>query len=171
MSSKNQFIEFLLNEEKSSFKIVFLCSGNVIRSPFAEFLARKYVDYPSKQKLIFESGACTYQNSSILPFTRKWLLKKGFSDKEIRNHNPRLITNYYDDFFDTDLFIGMTKEHIAHIKEIFPTKNAYLLKELVLGKNEDILDPYLNSVIEDQIMEELDEMIYEFCALINENLK
>ena len=173
MSFKKEFIEFLkinkCTNGKLKLKFVFVCSGNIIRSPYAEFIAKKIFNSKKILNIIIESGACFYQNSSLIEFTIKWLKKSGISEKEIYSHTPRLISNFEQEFADTDIFIGMTRDHLDYLNGYFPKKQSFLLKEIVLDKNEDVLDPYFEPKLENRIMMDLKELIIQFCKIIEDN--
>lgn len=160
--------EILKNETKDV-KITFVCTGNIIRSAYSEYLAKKYFHSKSNRKMIFDSGACKHQNSYMYPLTQKLLLKEGYSEVQLDAFKPRLIEYYMDNFNESSLFIAMTKEHLAYIEKTFPDK-GFLLKEIVLGKKEDVLDPYYYPEKEIEIMIELKKLILEFCKKLEEIL-
>lgn len=169
MSANNRLTNIMTDikgkTRNKSLKLVFICSGNIIRSVFAEFLAKKY--FISKDKaIVFESAGCFYQNSKISSLAKNWLHKEGISIQEINSHNPRLLSNYMDDFSKTDLFIGMTSEHIDYLNNYNIDIPAFLIKDLVLNKREDVLDPYFEPNQEENIMLELKDLISRFCELL-----
>ena len=158
--------EILKNESKDV-RITFVCTGNIIRSAYSEFLAKKYFKSKSDKIIIFDSGACKHQNSYMYPLTQNLLLKEGYNQIQLEAFRPRLIEYYMNDFNKTTLFIAMTKEHLAYIEKNFPGK-GFLLKDMVLGKKEDVLDPYYFPEKEIEIMKELKNLIKEFCRKLEE---
>ena len=152
--------------KNSTSTITFVCSGNVIRSPYAEYLSK--LNFTDK-RIIFDSGACFYQNRKIFPLTKKWLMKENLLEEDIDNHKPRLISNFLKDFETTTLFIAMTKEHEQYLKRHWPEK-TFLLKKIVMNKDEDVLDPYDYPEKENEIMKELKKLTIEFCRKL-ENIR
>ena len=157
----------LISNEKNTIKITYVCTGNIIRSAYAEYLSRKYFDLAKQEHVIFDSGACFHQNSYIYPLTKKLLLKEGYSEKEITAHKPRWIENYFDDFKKTTIFIAMTKQHLDYLDQVFP-RRGLLLKDIVLNKKEDVLDPYYYPEKGEEVMGELKTLIIKFCKKLEE---
>jgi protein-tyrosine-phosphatase len=152
----------LIKNESKDIKITFVCTGNIIRSAYAEYMAKKYFKLKNKPNLKFDSGACFHQNSYIYPLTKKLLLNEGIPEVEILSHKPRLIENYFGDFKRTTLFIAMTKQHLEYLDRQFPG-SSFLLKDIVENRKEDVLDPYYYPNKEEEIMNELKSLIIRFC--------
>ena len=128
--------------------ITFICTGNIMRSPYAEFISRKvYLDLKNQQSgiegIVFKSGAVTHQNNTIHPLSEKYLLEEGIRKEIISIHQPRLIDNYIKYFKESNLFIGMTNKH-KRILTKKGYKHSYLLSEVADKGREEILDPYFN---------------------------
>lgn len=162
-----KWIEILKNEPHT-IKVTFVCTGNIIRSAYSEYLAKKYFQSKNYSKIIFDSGACKHQNSYMYPLTKNLLLQEGYSENQLSSFKPRLIQNFISEFEKSTIFIAMTKEHLNYIEKKYPGK-GFLLKEIVLGKKEDVLDPYYFPEKENEIMTELKELVLDFCKKL-ENL-
>lgn len=160
----------ILKDENDVIKITFVCTGNIIRSAYSEYLAKKYFQSKNKSNLLFDSGACKHQNSYMYPLTKKLLLQEGYSEEQLSTFKPRLIQNYFSEFEKSTMFIAMTQEHLNYIEKKFPGK-GFLIKEIVLGKKEDVLDPYYFSEKENEIMAELKGLVIDFCKKIDESIK
>ncbi|MHA1991806.1 MAG: arsenate reductase/protein-tyrosine-phosphatase family protein [Candidatus Hodarchaeales archaeon] len=154
-------------------EIIFICSGNIMRSPFAEFLSKKYVeDYDPeiKKELVFKSGGVTYQNDSISEITKNLLIQEGIDKEEITKHKPRLLDNYPDYFSGNIFFIPMTNEHKKILK--MKGKNyVFTLNQIIKSSNKDVLDPYFNPEMELEIFNDLKNstkmLIEELNKLLN----
>ena len=154
--------EIIRANKSKEIKITFACTGNIIRSTYAEYIAKKYFSEKKFTNLIFDSGACKHQNRFIHPLSKKLLLEEGYSEGELLAFKPRYIEYYLDNFNKTTIFIGMTKEHLEYLQSEFPNK-SFLIKEMILDKREDVLDPYYYPDQGEKVMKELKELILKFC--------
>ena len=131
--------------EASSFNIIFICSGNIIRSPYAHLLFEHLIQEDTKLKKIrVESGGVTYRNYSISMEAREMLLREGVSADKISEFTPRYFPDYPDMFQGVDLVLVMEKTHIRKI----PNKNTFLLLEFTLGITDNVPDPYFDPPFE-----------------------
>jgi protein-tyrosine phosphatase len=128
----------------NQFSIIFICSGNIIRSPYAHLLFEHLLkdDKDLSTKIKVESGAVTYRNYSISLESHDELLKEGISSERIQ-FKPRHFMDYPDMFQRADLILVMAKGHLRSIPEGYRDK-AFLLLEFTNGKSENIPDPYFN---------------------------
>lgn len=168
---KNEFSDYIRSQiGDSKVKIIVVCSGNIIRSPFVELVLKTQLS--KNQKVIFESGACFYQNSSILDFTVHWLRKVGVNEHLITEFTPRylLSNDSHFNFSNSDIFIAMTSEHLKFLNKNFSSSKSYLIKEIVLNRAEDVLDPYFNNELATQIMKELYELSVKLSHIIKKSL-
>ena len=115
-------------------EIVFVCSGNIIRSAFAHL----YAENIGISKTIRSLGT-VYKNSKIHSNTRSELAKLGVSTKLMNDFHPTHI----DDFIISGchaVFFCMTNEHLQQL-ENYAIKNVFLLSE-ILNQKEEIGDPF-----------------------------
>ncbi|UCG01806.1 MAG: hypothetical protein JSW11_19645 [Candidatus Heimdallarchaeota archaeon] len=128
--------------ESDHFRIVFICSGNIIRSPYAHLLFEHLIkeDKELKKKIRVESGGVTYRNYSISMEARDMLVKEGVPQKKIAEFTPRYFSDHPDMFQEADLVLVMEKTHIRKI----PNKNTFLLLEFTLGISNNVPDPYFD---------------------------
>ena len=157
----------LIKNEKNDVKISFVCTGNIIRSAYAEYLAKKYFHSKKNKKVIFDSGACYHQNSYIHSLSKRLLIEEGFTEEQVTAHKPRYIENYLNDFNKTTIFVAMTNSHMSYLDKNFPGK-GFLIKDIVEGKKEEVLDPYYYPEQGEEIMKELKELVLKFCKLLEE---
>ncbi|MFW9928327.1 MAG: hypothetical protein ACFFD1_02960 [Candidatus Thorarchaeota archaeon] len=149
--------------------ISYMCSGNIMRSPYAEKWSERLISerYPYLEgKIIFNSGGLRHQNSYIHPDVKKLLLKENFDEKTIDSHQPKLFDNYIDFFAKTHIFIVMTAEH----KNILKNKgknNVYLLNEVGKGIQDDIKDPFYYPNSFNSIFRSIFENIELFVGKLN----
>jgi protein-tyrosine phosphatase len=124
-------------------RIVFICSGNVMRSPYAEMLFEKYIKKQqiSGPRIISESLAVTYRNSHILSQTYDLLIENGVSPERIAQFTPRFIDDNLEVCQNADLIFGMTEDHLKVLADW--EEKVFLLSKFVDGPSaEDIPDPF-----------------------------
>ncbi|MFX0124679.1 MAG: hypothetical protein ACFFAE_13700 [Candidatus Hodarchaeota archaeon] len=140
--------QYILQEfrESDQFTIIFICSGNIIRSPYAHLLFEHLIQEDSelKKKIRVESGGVTYRNYVISNETRDMLLKEGVSAKKIAEFKPRYFPDHPDMFQEVDLVLVMEKNHIRKV----PKDQTFLLLEFTLGNPINVPDPYFDPPFE-----------------------
>lgn len=131
--------------EKEEITILFLCSGNIVRSPAAEMLLELELSKRfGTTRIKATSGATTYFNQRIMDFTKDFLLKEGISAERIYKFNPRNIKEYPELLEQADIIIGMSKTHIRLLPQQYRDK-AFILSELATGEKFNIPDPWGDS--------------------------
>lgn len=128
---------------QNKIKIVFICSGNVMRSPYAEMLFEEHIkkQQVSGPRIISESLAVTYRNSHILSQTYDLLIENGVSPKRIAQFTPRYIDDYLEVCQNADLIFGMTEDHLKALADW--QEKVFLLSKFVDGPAaEEIPDPF-----------------------------
>ncbi len=97
-------------------KILFVCHGNICRSPMAEFIMKKMVEeaHLSDQFYIASAATSTEEiGNSVYPPARQKLAEHGISCK---GKTARQLTRR--DYADYDLLIGMDTYNIRNMKRI-----------------------------------------------------
>lgn len=145
-------------------KILFVCHGNICRSPMAEFIMKDLTEkagYSVAKKQddradFYIASASTSKeelgNPVYPPARRKledhWLDCSGKRAKQMKKR----------DYIDYDLLIGMDRANISNMKEIAggdPDGKMHLLLEYT-GRGEEVADPWYTRDFEttyDQILE------------------
>ena len=98
-------------------KVMFVCYGNICRSPMAEFLMKDYVKKMGKEKDFYiESSATSYEEigNPIYPPERKLLTDAGINCENKRA--KKLLFEHYSEF---DYFIGMDENNRYTMKKFF----------------------------------------------------
>ena len=134
-------------------KILIVCSSNVCRSPYAEFMLKKIVSSDPVLKNNIEwikSSAVFNKSKTISPNTKKCLLREGFSENEIDGFKPSYKKTSVSIFEEADVIIGMTKSHKFFTPKKFREK-FMTLSEIAYGSYRPIPDPFLVTDFDDYL--------------------
>lgn len=123
-------------------KVLFICHGNICRSPMAEFVFKYMVANAGlDDKFHIESAATSREEigNDIHPGTRQKLIENDipFAKRAAR----QIIKSDYDDF---DYLIGMDDANVRNISRICggdPEGKVYKLLDFA-GKDRSIADPW-----------------------------
>jgi len=125
-------------------KILFVCLGNICRSPSAEGIMKKLVKEKGLENQIYidSAGLLDYHEGN-LPDSRM----RAHAARRGYNLDSRSRPVKYNDFFDFDLIIGMDDRNIANLKRLAPddesAKKIHRMTEYCTRHNIDhVPDPY-----------------------------
>ena len=121
----------------------FLCSGNVVRSAFAEVYARhKVCPIPVR------SAATRFRNDAMFPQTVSELKARGVGRVLVDRFAPVHLDDVVPDLRDSDVVLGMTEDHIQDFRAHVDTPRALDERSFLLGdafwNSEEIADPVLD---------------------------
>ena len=123
-------------------KILFVCHGNICRSPMAEFLMKEMVRQEKlEQDIYIESAAATTEEigNDIYPPAKRKLTEKGIP---FQPRQARLMTRR--DYEHFDYIIGMDQENLWDMRHICGgdrEKKISLLMQWT-GSTRDVADPW-----------------------------
>ena len=126
--------------------LLFVCSSNVCRSPYCEYMFRRMAeeDPVTAGKIHVSSSAVLNQMKTIDPKTRAALVREGFTEEEADAHHPGVWYRDLPKFREADTIIGMTKAHKWFTP--FPYRKKFItLSEAATGEYNSIPDPWLIS--------------------------
>jgi protein-tyrosine-phosphatase len=119
-------------------EVLFLCTGNMVRSAFADLYARHL-----GCRLAVSSAATVFRNDHMLPETARALAVRGVRPEWIRSFRPRHLDDLLPHLGERALILGMTDMHLEALAG-HPSlrRRAFLLASL-LGDQVGIADPVL----------------------------
>ena len=140
MEKYDNYLEKELN--KSKIKVLFVCLGNICRSPMAEFIFKDIVNKKGlSDKFTIKSAATSYEEIGND-------IHYGAKDKLIQKNIPfckrkatRITPNDYNNY---DFIIGMEDSNIRNIKRIVGDDRDNKISKLLdySDNSRDIADPW-----------------------------
>ena len=133
-------------ERKRMHKIMFVCHGNICRSPMAEFLLKDILEKQNKSgEFIVASSAVSTEEiydgvgNPVYPPAKKLLSALGISCEGKR---AQLLTKSDGEYYD--LLLCMDDSNVARAKRIVGEENAEKVKKLLsfAGESGNVADPW-----------------------------
>lgn len=118
-------------------RILFVCHGNICRSPMAEFVMKKLVDEAGRsQDFLIASAATSTEEigNGVYPPARRMLAAHGIS---CEGKTARQITRQY--YAAYDIIIGMDTHNIRNMNRIFGGDPKGKVRMLL---DRDVADPW-----------------------------
>lgn len=130
-------------------KILFVCLGNICRSPMAEFVFKDMVKKEGlADEFIIESAGTSSEESGnpVHYGTKNRLLQEGIS---VDGKYARKMTK--SDYGKFDYLIGMESSNIRNMTRIVGTDSEHKIKKLLefAGSDKDISDPWYTCNFDD----------------------
>jgi len=128
------------------YRIMFVCHGNICRSPMAEFIFKKLIkDHGLSDQFYVSSSATSTEEiyggigNPVYPPARVELARHGISCDD-----KRAIQLQASDADKYDLFVGMDSENIRNMHRILPPSSHHKIKKLMDYTNRcgDVADPW-----------------------------
>ena len=127
---------------KGAVNIVFLCTGNICRSPMAEFIMKKLIgDCGLEDRFKISSAACTSEETGndIYPPAKRKMREKGIP---FTFHAARRVTKA--DMDNADYVVVMDGRNIRSLEASFGraySDKTYRILEFT-GENRNVSDPW-----------------------------
>lgn len=131
---------------KVTFNVLFVCSGNICRSPMAEILYEKINQedpLPYFSNVHIKSAAVVYQWNGRMDNYAEMALREEFHIPQARLNQFKSchIRVDHSRFQNATLIITMEEYHIHDIPAEYHSK-TYTLRQLATGREGDVDDPY-----------------------------
>ena len=150
---------------KKVIKVLFVCHGNICRSPMAEFMMK---DLVSKRGLsdafVIESAATSREDIGSDLY---YLAKQKLDEKHIPYEYRRARQMTKKDYEVFDYLIGMDQENIFYMNQIVHKDPDHKIHKLLeyTGKSRNIADPWWDDRFEDAYQD-----IHEGCVAFLDDL-
>ena len=127
-------------------KIMFVCHGNICRSPMAEFIFKKMVlDSGLENEFVVNSSATSTEEiwrgvgNPVYPPAKSELLKHG-----ITCDGKRAVQLKEEDYENYDLFVCMDSANVRNATKILNGDKQNKVKKLLsfAGRDADVADPW-----------------------------
>lgn len=124
-------------------KILFVCHGNICRSPMAEFIMKKLVSDAGLSDAFEIASAATSTEeigNPVYPPARRKLAEHGIA---CNGKTARLLTRR--DYDNYDLLIGMDRYNIRNMERMCggdPDGKIHMLMEYAGNDGQDVADPW-----------------------------
>ena len=123
-------------------KILFVCLGNICRSPMAEFIMKQMVEQRGiADKFYIESCATSNEEvgNPVYPPARQVLQSRGINCSAKRAR--RITKGDYDRF---DYIVCMDSNNLRNLKFMFPNDNGKKISKILsfAGIDRDVADPW-----------------------------
>ena len=126
INKKNEFF-FDSNNLKTS--VLFVCMGNICRSPTAEEVFRTLVNKIDLQENIIIDSAGTHsfhEGKKVDDRAKKIAFKRGY---DLSQHEARIVSS--SDFIDFDLILAMDWDNLAFLQRMAPRGTNHKLHLLM----------------------------------------
>ncbi|MFX1452832.1 MAG: hypothetical protein ACFFCM_18490 [Promethearchaeota archaeon] len=156
-----------LKNKLDNIHILFVCSGNIIRSAYSEIIFEKMLqDKYGKTNIVSESGALVYNNDSIHYKTKRALLEKGIPKERIKMHKPKHIDYYREMFENADIIFVYSIDHLNDTKEF--ADKTFLIWEFAFGEKKSISDAFFTGEF-DKSFAEIDQCLEKILEIFEKN--
>jgi protein-tyrosine-phosphatase len=166
-SKKGAFDAIVLAlKDKDEVNLLFMCSANICRSPYAEMRFEQLMEACTKTINVASGGFTT--SVTIHPFSKQALLEAGVPVERIDRFSPRNMRKHKDELDAADIIFAPSKEVISMMPSKYLDK-TFLFSEAT-GIEMDINDPVLLKEYQPYkaILDHLDSYLVDIARIMQE---
>ena len=146
-------------------KVIFLCHGNICRSPMAEFIFKDLVSKNNMNnifKISSRATSCEEIGNDLYPKAKKVLDSNGV---KYTHHSAKRIT--LAEYNEADFVLAMEEYNIVNLKRVIGTidENKVFLLRNWSNPKKDIEDPWYSNNF-DKVFQEILEGCFDFLNFI-----
>ena len=124
-------------------KIMFVCLGNICRSPMAQIMFQEIINHNKlNNKIMVDSAATSNYEIGNSIYQPAFQILKQNNYKNIK-HKAKQIND--KDFLNFDYIVGMDKQNIINLKQMCPKKclqKIHLIYDISATPTNEIKDPW-----------------------------
>lgn len=142
--------------------ILFVCLGNICRSPLAEGIYRHLTSRTSEKPVIASAGIGNWHVGN--PPDKRSIKVAASHGIDISRQRARQVKS--EDFHAFDLVVAMDGSNLARLKALRPesaTARLHLFAELAFGTDQDVPDPYYGDLSD---FEQVYSMLFSGCSAV-----
>ncbi|HOB47390.1 MAG TPA: low molecular weight protein-tyrosine-phosphatase [Zoogloea sp.] len=125
-------------------KILFVCTGNICRSPTAEGVARRWLAFSGLDELVSVDSAGIqgyHEGEGPDPRSQTAALRRGYDLSRLRARKVQA-----KDFADFDLLLAMDRDHFHYLRDRAPEGTKHKVRMFMSYarniRRDDVPDPY-----------------------------
>ena len=150
-------------------KVLFLCHGNICRSPMAEFVMKDMVKKRGMEDMFYIASSATSTEeiwrgvgNPVYPPAQRELLKHGISCE-----GKRAVQITPEDYDKYDIILCMDSNNMRNIKRIIPLDPQKKIHRLMsfTSRDRDVADPWYTRDFETTYRD-----VYDGCSAVLEYL-